>query len=84
MVAALKKTPFTPCLTLKAIRKERGLTQEDILTLIAEMGEEPFNGGFISYFERGRRKPWGRAIALISQALKMQPIEVFPEYVKPE
>lgn len=77
-----KKTPFTPCSTLKEIRRKRKLTQEDILTLIAEMGEEPFNGGFISYFETGRRKPWGRAITLISQALGMQPIEVFPEYVK--
>lgn len=83
-IAAPKKTPYKPCATLKKIRLKRSLTQEDILVLIAEMGIEPFNAAFISGFETGRRKPWGRAIALISQALEMQPIEVFPEYVKPD
>ena len=85
MVATTPKPkPYTPCATLKKIRLEKNLTQDDILSLIAQMGEKPFSSNFISTFETGTRRPWGRAIVLISQALNMKESEVFPEYVKPK
>ncbi len=47
--------------TLKQLRAERGLTQNEIAIATGIAGQ------FISHFENDRRKPWPRAIKQLSE-----------------
>jgi transcriptional regulator with XRE-family HTH domain len=77
-MTAVKKTEFPPCLTLRKVRTDLGLTQKDLAILVSEHGGE-VGSVFISRFECGLQRPWLKARESLAIALGISENELFPE-----
>jgi transcriptional regulator with XRE-family HTH domain len=71
-----KQPPYPPCINLRKIREEKGLTQTQLSFMLARAGYN-ISANFISRFELGNQKPWANAKKGISEVLDIPECDVF-------
>jgi transcriptional regulator with XRE-family HTH domain len=71
-----KQPQFPPCLNLRKIREERGLTQTQLSRMLVIAGYN-ISASYISRFELGYTKPWETARKGISKILGIDETQLF-------